>query len=309
LSSSPVARAPGKVVISGAYAVLEGAPAIVSAVDRYVVADARRPPGFLTPEVHCAIGDRPAPWFDASALREREQKLGLGSSAAILVASLAALELAARAPLDDAELVAAVLSRALAAHAEAQAGGSGIDVAASAHGGTLICQRRGELLEVRPAALPPLLNVEVWAAGQPASTLELRRKVSALAERDPLGYRRTIEAQTRASERAADALIRGDGFALIQALCDQRDALGHLGDDAGAPIVTPEIAELSALARKEGAAVLPAGAGGGDVALFVGVAKPSAALSTRALELGQRPVALELGARGVHGAADPISGI
>ena len=34
-----IARAPGKVVLSGAYAVLEGAPALVAAVDRYVVAD------------------------------------------------------------------------------------------------------------------------------------------------------------------------------------------------------------------------------------------------------------------------------
>ena len=33
-----IARAPGKLVLSGAYAVLEGAPALVCAVDRYVVA-------------------------------------------------------------------------------------------------------------------------------------------------------------------------------------------------------------------------------------------------------------------------------
>ena len=33
------ARAPGKLVLSGAYAVLEGAPALVAAVDRYAVAD------------------------------------------------------------------------------------------------------------------------------------------------------------------------------------------------------------------------------------------------------------------------------
>ncbi len=297
-----VARAPGKVVISGAYAVLEGAPAIVSAVSRYVLADASRRSDLLTPEVHAAIGDRPAPWFDASALREAGKKLGLGSSAAILVASLGALELAARAPIDDAELVAAVLSRALSAHATAQAGGSGIDVAASAHGGTLICQRKGELLEVRRADLPGALCVEVWAAGQPASTPELRRRVSLLAERDPFSYRLIMDAQASASERAAEALAQGDGAGLITALADQRDALGRLGSAAGAPIVTAEVAELDAQARKEGATVLPAGAGGGDVALFVGSAAPSAALRALALELGQRPLALQLGARGVHGA-------
>ena len=62
------------------------------------------------------------------------------------------------------------------------------------------------------------------------------------------------------------------------------------------------LARLDALARREGATVLPAGAGGGDVALFVGSAAPSAALRALALELGQKQLALELGARGVHGA-------
>jgi phosphomevalonate kinase len=300
LSRELVARAPGKVVISGAYAVLEGAPAIVSAVSRYVVADASRRSDLLTPEVRAAIGDRAAPWFDASALRDGGKKLGLGSSAAILVASLGALELAARAPIDDVELVAAVLSRALSAHAAAQAGGSGIDVAASAHGGTLICQRKGELLEVRRADLPPALRVEVWAAGQPASTPELRRRVSMLAERDPFSYRLIMDAQSSASERAAEALTQGDGAGLIAALAEQRDALGNLGNSAGAPIVTPQVGRLDALARKEGATVLPAGAGGGDVALFVGTAAPSAALRELARELDQRPLALDLGARGVH---------
>ena len=85
------ARAPGKVVISGAYAVLEGAPAIVAAVDRYAVADTARAPDFVSDEVRVALGGRRAPLVDASALRADGRKLGLGSSAAILVASLAAL--------------------------------------------------------------------------------------------------------------------------------------------------------------------------------------------------------------------------
>ncbi len=68
------AGAPGKVVISGAYAVLEGAPAVVSAVSRYAWADARRTADFVTPEVKAALGDGPAPWFDASALRGRTRQ-------------------------------------------------------------------------------------------------------------------------------------------------------------------------------------------------------------------------------------------
>ena len=61
------ARAPGKLVLSGAYAVLYGAPAIVTAVSRYAIADTGRAAEFVTPEVRAAIGDRCAPWFDANA--------------------------------------------------------------------------------------------------------------------------------------------------------------------------------------------------------------------------------------------------
>ena len=84
------ACAPGKLVLSGAYSVLEGAPAIVSAVDRYVCCDSARPAELITPEVRAALpAGADAPLFDASALRAEGRKLGLGSSAAILVASLA----------------------------------------------------------------------------------------------------------------------------------------------------------------------------------------------------------------------------
>jgi len=295
-----LARAPGKVVVSGAYAVLSGAPAIVSAVDRYAIADATRRAERVTPEVQAALAERPAPWFDASALRDRGEKLGLGSSAAIVVASLAAIEVAGRGELPDAELCAAVLSRALAAHALAQGGGSGIDVAASAHGGTLIAQRRGDVLDVRKLELPDGIVVQVWATGHAASTSELIGRVRALAEQEAAQHRRLLDAQAEAAERAARALERGDGATLVDALGEQRDALERLGAAAGAEIVTPAVRELDTLARHESAVVLPSGAGGGDVALFVGFAAPSAALRARAAELEHRPLAVLLGARGVH---------
>ena len=295
-----IARAPGKVVVSGAYAVLSGAPAIVSAVDRYVVADATRRAERVTPEVRAALAERPAPWFDASALRDQGEKLGLGSSAAIVVASLAAIEVAGRGELSDAELCAAVLSRALAAHARAQGGGSGIDVAASAHGGTLIAQRHGDVLDVRSMDLPDGIQVQVWATGHAASTPELVGRVAELAARDAAQHARLLDAQAEASERAARALERGDGPTLVDALAAQREALERLGAAAGAEIVTSAVRELDSLARRESAVVLPSGAGGGDVALFVGLSAPSLALRARAAELKHRPLAVALGARGVH---------
>ena len=57
----------------------------------------------------------------------------------------------------------------------------------------------------------------------------------------------------------------------------------------------------------EGAAFLPAGAGGGDVAVHAGSNPPSAAFERRAAELGLEPLGLVLGARGVHAAGtEPV---
>jgi phosphomevalonate kinase len=287
-------------VLSGAYAVLTGAPALVVAVDRYVLADSARAATFLTPEVHAAIGERVAPWFDASALREGEQKLGLGSSAAILVASLAALELAAEPALKDEELCARVYERALLAHRSAQGGGSGVDVAASAHGGVLAARRAGGVLELSRVALPSALYFEVWACSVSASTSAFLARIAEFAARDPAAHARCIDAQAQAAESALAAAERGDAADFVQAIARQVTTLTALGESASVGIVTPELAELARLAGEHSAAFLPAGAGGGDVAYWVGWHAPPALFVTRARELGLSRVALTLGARGVH---------
>lgn len=295
-------RAPGKVVISGAYAVLEGAPALVAAVDRYVLADTARPAPLLTPEVAAAIGSARAPYFDASELRSGEQKLGLGSSAAILVASLAALELELEPTLTDAALGERLFARAVDAHARAQGGGSGIDVAASCYGGLLLARRSGGALEVQPRVWPSGLAVTVWASTKPASTAGLLAKVRELAERDPARHRRLLQAQADASEAAARALGDTASQPLLDALNRQREVLDELGQAAGAEIVTTAVRQLAELGQRDGAAVLPSGAGGGDIMLHVAPEPPSAAWQRLAANLEHVAVPLGLGARGVHAA-------
>lgn len=291
------ARAPGKLVLSGAYAVLEGAPALVTAVDRFVVADASRAPERVTPEVREALGDERAPWFDASALREGDEKLGLGSSAAILVASLAARELARGARSDD-ELADAVLRPALAAHARAQGGGSGVDVAAAAYGGTLAYRVTPHEPTVTRVSLPAAVVVETWWSGRAAATRDFVGRVRALREREPADYATLIEAQSAAALRAERAVLKGDAAGFVAALHAQRAALAALGRVAGAPIVTPEAERLAS--RAAPAAVLPAGAGGGDVLLHVGFEPSPPEFRELAATLGHRLLPLALGARGVH---------
>jgi phosphomevalonate kinase len=300
------ARAPGKLVLSGAYAVLEGAPAIVTAVDRFVEADTSRPAERVTPEVQAALAGGAAPYFDASALREGDRKLGLGSSAAILVASLAAVTLARRAesggspPLSDHELESAVFLPALAAHARAQGGGSGIDVAAAARGGTLIYTRGAGVPELRSVALPAGLQVESWWSGEPAVTSSLVGLVRAFAARDAARYAALLGAQAAASRAAEHALRTADASGFIAALGAQGRALRALGEAAGANIVTISAAALAAEAEQERGAALPSGAGGGDVLIFVGLSPSSLRFRELAARHSYRLVPLTLGARGVH---------
>jgi phosphomevalonate kinase len=307
------ARAPGKVVLSGAYAVLEGAPALVAAVGAYAMADDARAPTMVTAEVAAAIrlgflGQ--AMWFDARALRREADaaaaggdggKLGLGSSAAILVASLATARLGHGLP--EPELARTVFPQALAAHRAAQPGGSGIDVAASCFGGVLRCQldAKNASLEIRDHRLPVDLTLEIWSCAGEASTQHMLGRVHGLRAAEPERYGALIE---RARMAAHEVLDAASPAAWVAGAARQLAALSALGAAAGARIVTPDVAELGAMAGERGACFGPAGAGGGDVALWAAAAPSDGAFRARAIELGLRLLPLTLGTPGVHRAPD-----
>ncbi len=295
-----IVRAPGKLVLSGAYSVLEGAPAVVTAVTRYAYADSSRRAEFVTPEVRAALGDE-VPWFFADELREGQHKLGLGSSAAILVASMVAHDLSAGDGGDWVSIRRGVFPRALHAHRAAQGGGSGLDVAASCFGGTFEYRLGGARPSVEPTQLPPSLVIETWDSGAPASTAELVRRVNDFRSRAPARFHSRMEAQASAAQRAAAALRDGDQGAWVTAIDNQYEALGALGRDAQAPIITKGVSVLAGVAREEGAVVLPSGAGGGDVVLYQGSRSSSDGFRRAAAALGYRLIDLGLGAEGVCG--------
>ncbi|HEY5956979.1 MAG TPA: hypothetical protein VIV60_10520 [Polyangiaceae bacterium] len=292
------AKAPGKVVISGAYSVLESAPAIVAAVDRYVTADTSLRGELLTDEVRAA-GIDCAYWFDANELRHADRKLGLGSSAAILVATLAALEWE-QSPELDAKLVAKrVYPKALEAHRAAQAGGSGIDVASSCFGGVLGFARRDDKTDLLPLRMPSGLVFEIWASRGAASTAKMLATLRDYARALPSVYRSLMGAQAQAAQRTSSAWQLDDTEAILEGLVAQRHALGQLGNAAGIPIVTSEVQVLANLAEANGSVVLPAGAGGGDIALFVG--RQSSEFMLRAISEAQHiRLPVQFGAAGVQ---------
>jgi phosphomevalonate kinase len=296
-----IAHAPGKVVITGAYAVLEGAPALVAAVDRYAVADTGRSADLVTPEVAAALRPaEPAPWFDAGELRCADRKLGLGSSAAILVASLAALE---GSGVGDDALVSRVFGRALDAHRRAQKGGSGVDVAASCHGGVIRCVLHADRLEVTQTALPQATAIEVWASPQEASTPTLLAAFHALRDRNRRVYDRCVLELDTASRAALDA---NNAHAFTSACRAMLEGLERLGRESGASIVTSDMRAFDAVARRRGAVVVPSGAGGGDAILYIGSGPSDDESRRAALAAGLVPLGLTLGARGVHRATQEL---
>lgn len=305
------ARAPGKLVLSGAYSVLWGAPALVCAVSRYAVADSERPPEHVGAELARAVelGYLPfAPHVDVSALRVARadgtgtRKLGLGSSAASLVAALAAFE---SAPLDE-ERRATLFERARKTHRDAQGGGSGVDVAAAVYGGVLRASLDADgRLHVEPGALPPGALVRVFAATEPAETASLVARVRFFREVDRARFDELISGARRGAELATSAR---DTLELVRALDEQREALGELGSLAGAPIVTDAVARLAKHARTLGGAHFgPSGAGGGDVALWVGANDPSRDFVALAEREGYTELALDVGACGAELLASPSS--
>lgn len=290
------ARAPGKVVMSGAYAVLEGSPCIVSAVDRYVIADSSRAPEHIADEVRAAMPP-PFPHIDASALRHDGRKLGLGSSAAIVVASLATLP---EHPCATARDLESLYERALFAHRNAQGGGSGVDVAAATFGGTLVCHYDAQGPGRASQVTLPRLRFQVWSCPEAAVTRGFLARVREFKRLAPSQHAALFARLDHAAKAVVHSCETSDADAFLSALGEQARDLHELGTQAEIAVFTPEVAELWRLAATEGAIVMPAGAGGGDLALFCGRHPPSATLLERAAGMGVAPLPLTLGASGVE---------
>lgn len=258
--------APGKMVLTGAYAVLRGAPAISVAVSRgaYAIAGSRGP---ASREVAAAIGEEPAPKVDTSALFDGDRKLGLGASAAGLVATLGLLAHDIGQDLSRPDVRASLFARARAAHGQAQQGGSGVDVATAVHGGTIAYRLSGTDAEITPCPLPQSIVVHAYASSTCARTTLLRAKVDALRTRDPVQDARVFDILSTASLEAHAACLANDAEGFLAASRAFGEALAALGRAAEAPLVSPAEVELARLAGSFGEAFFPSGAGGGDVAV------------------------------------------
>ncbi len=321
------ASAPGKIMLAGEYAVLEGAEAIVMAVTRRAwAATAQRRWATETGDgqtlsigspflqaaarvVAAELGEASVAarcaaevYVDTSELQSDGSKLGLGSSAAATVAAIACA-LGDQLGELDIELVHRL---AHTAHAEAQsqrgASGSGADVAASVYGGVIaarVDRDRTRPTAVRALLLPPSLTlVPVWTGTQ-ADTPSLVSRV--LDHRSTRAYRDAIDAITAAASAFAAACERGDTAAGLDAIREGAIAHTALGRIANLELETATHRRIAELAGTCGGAAKPTGAGGGDIAIAAFTERAPAERFVRALEaagLSALDLALDpLGAR------------
>ena len=262
------ASAPGKIVLSGEYAVLAGAPAVCMAVTRRAVVTVAESadgechvttPGFTGEGslniVKAVCGDTlPARTIelDTRAFSIAGRKIGLGSSAALTVALTAARSNSV-----------SVFADALAAHRRFQnAAGSGIDVAAAVHGGLFEYEMAGG--KVRALSWPDGLRMRVLWTGVPVST---RAKLEQLAEQEVQPSRSALGL---AAGRMAVAWRSGDADTVLSEYPAYISALRQFSVDHRLGIFDAGHDELTDAAMANNLVYKPAGAGGGDIGILFG---------------------------------------
>ncbi|MDP9002738.1 MAG: hypothetical protein M3O46_21830, partial [Myxococcota bacterium] len=192
-----------------------------------------------------------------------------------------------------------IFRAARAAHAGVQGGGSGVDVAASVHGGVLryTSTPDGDAT-VRALDLPNGVYMAAYDSGTSARTSDMRARWNSLRASSVAS--RLFATLCHVAVKASAAVENGDATDFVGWASEFGNALAALGQAAGSPIVPPVFAELAALAEREHAAFLPSGAGGGDVAIWLGTAAPTSTFAARARLLSMRHLALRIDRGGLR---------
>jgi phosphomevalonate kinase len=352
------AHAPGKLILLGEYAVLEGAPALVTAVDRFAHVEVRtgepgsksfsvEARGIPIPELSFCLDETGTPRFgDVSEdmlaalkffsatfsqglkmLQERKipglrlfvdtgdffnletgEKLGFGSSAAMTVALLAAMQGAAGILAVSEEDRSSLFRTGMDAHCLAQGKtGSGTDIAAATWGGTLLYQvsplSSSDVpnAPAEPIEVPADLHLLTVWTGKPASTRELVGNVQDYKSREPERYRRAIDEMAAVAAAGVHAFTGCDTAAFLRAVADYGSAMQHLGEISDTPVYSAEHRELAHIVHDAGAIYKPSGSGGGDAGI---VLAPSPEIIQRAAsaihQAGFKLLNSKIAARGVR---------
>lgn len=274
--------APGKAMIVGEYAVLDGSPAVVAAIDCFAEATLR--PGMVpnaspflvaaqiqTRQALQARGIDPAmaridwlPQVDTSSFSRDGRKLGLGSSAAATVAAVGSWYVAAGLDVDSDAVRHEIAAVARDAHDAAQGiRGSGSDILAAAWGGVRVVGAASISAMPEHLHLPDGLRLCLIATTESASTAQLVAR-----------YRQAGDATQPARALLSQAAVefisacRDDQAELaLQSIHQALQGYVQLGSVISCALATEEHRTIADVVRSLGGAAKPSGAGGGDLAV------------------------------------------
>jgi phosphomevalonate kinase len=243
--------APGKLFVMGEYAVLNGGDAIVAAVDHGVRCRVSPGEGLQTPDgdhrfVKAALECADAPIYHYAfsvwnPLKQRH-KVGLGGSAAAVIAAFGAARLARGMRMETADL-----KQAKAVHFRVQGSGSGRDVMASFYGGL------SRFSEERRRAMTPI-PFTIIHSGQSASTGPRVVAYQAIGRQEDF-------------LKEAAALLDDFENDPSRCLLEYGLLVQNLAQKAGFSYLTPAHRKIRDLSREFGGGAKPSGAGGGDIAV------------------------------------------
>ncbi|HJU09002.1 MAG TPA: hypothetical protein VJ727_11040 [Rhodanobacteraceae bacterium] len=290
------AAAPGKLVLCGEYAVLEGAPALVLAVDaqaRVSLEDANDGASRIAaPDV----GVKNAHFDCDSNGRVRWKGLGQAQQkrlnlVARIIEAFGSEQTPFHATIDTGEfafdgrklglgssaalavaLAGALCARAqrespkledlIALHREWQGGGSGVDVAASCSGGLSIYRLLDGPPSIERVQWPTELHgCCVWS-GQIADTGAQLHRLSDWCAQAPTAYAEHMHGLAQEAENAAAAIRKNDVAGVLHSIAAYANRLREFGNASGLNIFTEGHDALLAIAERDGVVYKPCGAGG-----------------------------------------------
>ncbi|WP_268913089.1 phosphomevalonate kinase [Lentilactobacillus sp. SPB1-3] len=214
------------------------------------------------------------------------RKYGLGSSAAVTVATIKALCQFYGLPLTKTKL----FKLAAIAHLEVQGNGSLGDIAASVYGGwieyrsfnrdwLLAMRNTSDLdaiinqpwpeLKITELTPPDDLKLIIGWTGTPASTSHLVDKVTIKKSRNYKAYSEFLNASKQCIEDLLIGFNNGDVQQIAAGIKENRRILNSLAEFTEVQIETPMLKQMCDIAVENGAAAKSSGAGGGDCGIVI----------------------------------------
>ncbi|MCX6819436.1 MAG: phosphomevalonate kinase [Candidatus Aenigmarchaeota archaeon] len=220
------------------------------------------------------------------------KKVGFGSSAAAVVAIIAAILKFNGMNITSRETKDLIYKLSAIAHYFAQGKvGSAFDVAASTYGGVFVYKRfdpvwltkemeDGRTVKhvaghewpgfyVEELKVPKDFILLVGWTKESASTSAMVKQMDLFKNDSPVEYKKIYDSIGKLVSELEMAWKSDDRKKIIELLRKNEDILRELGSMSGVNIETPELRQLAELANKNGAAGKLSGAGGGDCGIAV----------------------------------------